>query len=447
MAAIEAAFKTTLKNVKNALKGNGSTLNIYSTYLYERSSHIVLLYAGTERPFKTEAIWGLFPDKGPRKKLGQGYALYHRDTFLHEFQNKTEQGIVGHAHRLLSISPSNEQCANTTMHRPSKKSCLRRNTNPKNINTAEKAHEEIFEMTVQEAILQIALDVCSETVRTIQDSEPLDIANAIISEVVNVTLPEIASDCIQAVTNTENLKEVDPIPPQEEEAAEALDRETMEETSPTCTFQQQLSFCSPFSPTFNSLPDFSESPLCPRNLFGEQQSAYVASFHDPNQNTISLSVYGTAPTTFPPTLPQPIQVCSIQPPSIQCHTQAKQITDQIATYMQRHRWVKCWGERKQPTLPAGSKGKAARHKTVEKIQVPAPNSTAFKNTKPCKLFQIYGRPCMAMEQQQVSKHTPYICFECAVYLHKECSSVYHAFHARERVDLELLNAWFARPSL
>ena len=119
MAAIEAAFKTTLKNVKNALKGNGSTLNIYSTYLYERSSHIVLLYAGTERPFKTEAIWGLFPDKGPRKKLGQGYALYHRDTFLHEFQNKTEQGIVGHPHRLLSISPSNEQCANTTMPRPS----------------------------------------------------------------------------------------------------------------------------------------------------------------------------------------------------------------------------------------------------------------------------------------------------------------------------------------
>ena len=83
MATIEAAFKTTLKNVKNALQGNGSTLNIYSTYFYEQSSHIVLLFAGTERPSKTEPIWGLFPDKGPRKKLGQGYALYHRDTFLH----------------------------------------------------------------------------------------------------------------------------------------------------------------------------------------------------------------------------------------------------------------------------------------------------------------------------------------------------------------------------
>ena len=124
MATIEAAFKTTLKNVKSALKGIGSSLNIYSTYLYERSSHIVLLFSGTERPFKTEAIWGLFPDKGPRKKLGQGYVLYHRDTFLQEFQNKTEQGIVGYAQRLLSISPPNEQCANKTMARPSKKLCL-----------------------------------------------------------------------------------------------------------------------------------------------------------------------------------------------------------------------------------------------------------------------------------------------------------------------------------
>ena len=116
-----------------------------------------------------------------------------------------------------------------------------------NINTAEKAHEEIFEMTVQEAILQIALDVCAESVRTIQDSEPLDIANAILSEVVNGILPEIAFDCIEAV-KTESLKEIDPVPSQEDEAVEALNTETLEEICPSFTFQQELSFCSPFSP-------------------------------------------------------------------------------------------------------------------------------------------------------------------------------------------------------
>ena len=84
-------------------------------------------------------------------------------------------------------------------------------------------------MTVQEDILQIALHVCAETVCTIQDSEPLDIGNATISDVVNGILPVIAFDCIEAV-NTESLKEVHPIQSQEKEAVEALNTETLEET-------------------------------------------------------------------------------------------------------------------------------------------------------------------------------------------------------------------------
>ena len=49
-----------------------------------------MLYTTKQHPFGADpiVIFGQFPEKGAKKAKGQGYVLYHRDTFLGDFNEK-----------------------------------------------------------------------------------------------------------------------------------------------------------------------------------------------------------------------------------------------------------------------------------------------------------------------------------------------------------------------
>ena len=106
----------------------------------------------------------------------------------------------------------------------------------------------------------------------------------------------------------------------------------------------------------------------------------------------------------------------------------------------------CLGEKvghsKKETLPKGKSG------TQRKENFPRIESTAmdFKNDKPCVLAREYEGVCVAMEQQNKTAMTSLICKECKVYLHEECSTMYHCFYAKEKLDAVAFNKLKANPT-
>ena len=78
-------------------------------------------------------------------------------------------------------------------------------------------------------------------------------------------------------------------------------------------------------------------------------------------------------------------------------------------YMQRHQWVRAWGERKAPAtpLPTAQKGKAPRKVNVPKIDLELPE---FKGRKKCELHRrMKGKRCVAMSLQDVTGDSDLIC--------------------------------------
>ena len=65
---IENLFQKTLAAVKAAVEtvSESSALKVWSQHLYEQGSHVVLLFAGPQKPFSTSNsinLWGNFPKK------------------------------------------------------------------------------------------------------------------------------------------------------------------------------------------------------------------------------------------------------------------------------------------------------------------------------------------------------------------------------------------------
>ena len=112
-----------------------------------------------------------------------------------------------------------------------------------------------------------------------------------------------------------------------------------------------------------------------------------------------------------------------------------QSTVDVRGYFRKHGWVKKWGTPKKETLPKGKSGKQ-RKQNVPRID---DTSIEFKNDKPCVLARKYGGVCIAMEQQNKTMMTGLICKHCKVYLHEECSTMYHCFHAEEKLDVAAFN--------
>jgi hypothetical protein len=106
----------------------------------------------------------------------------------------------------------------------------------------------------------------------------------------------------------------------------------------------------------------------------------------------------------------------------------------VSNYFKVHSWVKCWNDRKGAVSDKkGSKGKGPKSENISVIQSV---EKQFKYPGNCQLSVLYGKECLAMEQQSLSRKTPLICRKCKVFLHKECGPVYHAFFCKDRVDLQ-----------
>ena len=122
---IENLFQKTLADVKAALEtvSEQCLMKVWSKHLYERGSHVVLLYAGPQKPFSTSdsiSLWGHFPKKGRLISKGKNYVLYHRDTFLDEFQNKSPEEVIILSKKLLGISGGERSKKNMTIPEPVK---------------------------------------------------------------------------------------------------------------------------------------------------------------------------------------------------------------------------------------------------------------------------------------------------------------------------------------
>ena len=161
---IENLFQKTLADVKAALEtvSEQCLMKVWSKHLYERGSHVVLLYAGPQKPFSTSdsiSLWGHFPKKGRLVSKGKNYVLYHRDTFLDEFQNKSPEEVIILSKKLLGISGGERskkklEGLETTVTQ-SKKAGLKRYKQPQYVNTSEDACDQIVLQVAQDESLQI----------------------------------------------------------------------------------------------------------------------------------------------------------------------------------------------------------------------------------------------------------------------------------------------------
>ena len=225
---------------------------------------------------------------------------------------------------------------------------------------------------------------------------------------------------------------------------------------------KQVHSSSFFSPSyaFSSVPNY--PPMVPQSAIGYGRNINVSSrymyprYPQPNFGAYSSFQQGSMPAhgswlSSPlSTVAQMYGVQQQQGPYFSTITPTNTHSNvpnmeqgDIDMFFKRHKWVKVWG-RTSDSLPKGDKGKSPKVQNIPKIEG---EDMQFKNAKPCALCQHYKQHSqsngLAMDMQVVSINTPLICKECKVFLHKECSPMYHTFLSKERVDLK---AWHDRRS-
>ena len=96
---IEETFKHCLTVVKRNVEPLG--VKVWSKYLGNCS--VVMLYTTKQCSFGADpvVIFGQFPEKGAKKAKGEGYVLYHRDTFLGDFNGKSDQQILNQTSKMF----------------------------------------------------------------------------------------------------------------------------------------------------------------------------------------------------------------------------------------------------------------------------------------------------------------------------------------------------------
>ena len=115
-----------------------------------------------QKPFLTSdsiSLWGHFPKKGRLISKGKNYVLYHRDTFLDEFQNKSPEEVIILSKKLLGISGGERSKKKLegleSTFAQSKKAGLKRYKQPQYINMCEDACDQIVLQVAQDESLQI----------------------------------------------------------------------------------------------------------------------------------------------------------------------------------------------------------------------------------------------------------------------------------------------------
>ena len=116
-----------------------------------------MLYTTKQRPLGADpiVIFGQFPEKGAKKAKGEGYVLYHRDTFLGDFNGKSHQQILNQTSKMFGNIQNFKWVAENC--EPVER--LKRAKPTKFVKTPEDAAEHIVEMVVQDMSLEVMLEV------------------------------------------------------------------------------------------------------------------------------------------------------------------------------------------------------------------------------------------------------------------------------------------------
>ena len=132
----------------------------------EKSSHLEWTHGCTQkqRPLGSDpvVIFGQFPEKGAKKAKGEGYFLYHRDTFLGDFNGKSDQQILSQTTKMFPNIQNLKRVPET-----SEPERLKRAKPAKFVKTAEDATQQIIEMGVQEMMLEVMLEVTALATKTV----------------------------------------------------------------------------------------------------------------------------------------------------------------------------------------------------------------------------------------------------------------------------------------
>jgi hypothetical protein len=144
---------------------------------------------------------------------------------------------------------------------------------------------------------------------------------------------------------------------------------------------------------------------------------------------VSLVALPASPITPMPSPLPPSPITPVpNPPVVPANTSQHTVfvpSAELSDYFTRHSWMTSWGNQK-------------KSKSSIKNDITAPTSnpqmqhprycTVYKNFR--QNFQI---DCPALSMRKCGPETSFICKMCGVYLHQECSLLYHQLYASDRL--------------
>ena len=163
--APDRKIKETIKHCIAEVKRNIEPLGVKVWFKYlGNCSVLVMLYTTKQRPLGSDpvVIIGQFPQKGAKKAKGEGYFLYHCDTFLGDFNGKSDQQILNQTTKMFPNIQNLKRVPETN--EPER---LKRAKPAKFVKIAEDASQQIIEMGVQEMMLEVMLEVTALATKTV----------------------------------------------------------------------------------------------------------------------------------------------------------------------------------------------------------------------------------------------------------------------------------------
>ena len=504
----EKQFQHCLKKVKSGLLNNPYGISIWSGYVSERNSHAVLLFIGNKKPIKTDSVslWGQFPPSGALRKICKAFnfALFGGEIFWKEFRSCKDVEVLEKVCKLMQIQQkeaiptlqSDSQLKRKKSNQVEEANAERgvmRYKNARLVNTAEEATAQLCLQVAQEMSFEIVQSEMHLAALEMLEKERAQsqgqIADAIdtsksgspnsLAEEVNVSLPStpgffssmispLPSEpvALRYAVQSDFGSHVNPA---------RLDFEVQANTTgkPSSDGPVGMPFVQHSLGNYNS---YAQMPSFQHEIQYIQQTSAPQSFNNghasaPMQHPFAPSNFqhtgnscGTSASQFfqpygyafaPPHVPFyhssgnfdkghfiPSHVPSDHSSGNFDKGHYAPPAETLGKYFKVHSWVKCWNARKGAVSDEkGSKGRGPRSENIAIIQT---DEMKFKHPGNCQLSVLYGKECLAKEQQRISNKTSLICRKCKVFLHKECGPVYHAFFCKDRVDLQ---EWHAVKSL
>jgi hypothetical protein len=360
-----------IKTVKKIIADNFTDLKLWSKYLTEHSSYVVLVYAG-EKPFKLDdvVVWGKLSDKpsslSDEDRSSLQYVLYQGADFAREYAKMKPERVVHHINGLFQRENHND------IQKVSKEKGIKRFKSAHKVDDAEEAADQICMQVAQDLSLEVAHE-------------------------------ELSVLYLESLQGSASLCRTEPDLPNNPEPG-------------SLNAEPESPHAEPDS-LENSKPDSPNNPEPgPLTNLSEHQSDALT---------------GKVPSSSQQVQPGERLVPEIMPPMTPYYE-----LQRTCSYFERHSWCQAWNKRSGAVTLMKGKGGGSKEEKLPRI---LNADLKFKNPNTCQLSILYGGKCVAMMSQGLTSKTRFICKQCLVFLHEECGPLYHAFHAKEQLDLAQFN--------